>query len=90
MQLGPWELNLEFSSELMFHGVASSLLVHITFPYIPWKMHAQMRRVCDTRLQEHRLVRARNLWYTHHIGGNGRVNLSDDDWDDIWDKPTDQ
>ena len=51
---------------------------------------ATARRVRDALLREHRLTRAQNVLYAHQIDGVGRVNCSDDDWDDLWDEPADQ
>ena len=48
MQLGTWELNLEFSSELISHGVATPLLAYITFPESPRKMRAQLHAASVT------------------------------------------
>ena len=51
---------------------------------------ATARRVRDAFPWEHGLARAQNVLYAHHIGSDGRVNWSDDDWDDLWDEPADQ
>ena len=49
-----------------------------------------LRRVCDARLWKPRMEQAQNLLHSLHIGGDERVNWSDDDWDDLWYKPADQ
>ena len=48
MQIGPWGLNLEFSSELMFRDVALSLIVRLIFLEVPRKMCAQLRTASVT------------------------------------------
>ena len=54
-------------------------------------MHAQLRAAfVALTFREHRLARAQNLLYAHHIGGDERFNQSDDDWHDLWDEPADQ
>ena len=57
---------------------------------LPENTCAAARCVRDARLQENRLARAQNVLYAHHIDGDGKVNWSDDDWDDLWEKPADQ
>ena len=56
----------------------------------PENERATTRRIFDALLQDHRLARAQNILYAHHIGDDGRVNWLDDDWDDLWDEPADQ
>ena len=53
-------------------------------------MHATARVIYDALLHDHRLARAQNILYAHHIGDDGRVNWLDDDWDDLCDKPADE
>ena len=48
------------------------------------------RHVRDARLRKSCLLRAQNVLYAHHIGGDGRVYWLDDDWNILWDKPADQ
>ena len=59
-------------------------------PRSPENARANMRRIRDARLWEHHLARAKNLLHSHHIGGDERVNWSDEEWDDLWDEPADQ
>ena len=89
LETGLGELNLEFSPETMLHGVALSLIVWLTFPGAPRKMHAQLRTASVT-LSFGSTVWRRLKMYAHHIGGDERVNPSDDDWDDLWDESADQ
>ena len=56
----------------------------------PENARATARCVRDACLWENCLGRAQNVLYAHHIGGDGQVYWSDDDWDDIWDEPADQ
>ena len=56
----------------------------------PENVCATTRHIPDTFLQEHRLEQSQNVLYAHHIGGDERVNRSDDNWDDLWDEPADQ
>ena len=86
MQLGSLEFNMEFLLEMMPSGVVSSLLVQIPFTEDPRIMQATARRLRNALLRENFLARVQNVLYTHHIGGDGQVNFSDDDWDDLWDE----
>ena len=56
----------------------------------PENARVYARRVRDARLQENCLVRTQNILYAHNIGGDGQIYRSDDDWDDLWNKPSDQ
>ena len=90
LEPGIGELNLEFLSNLTSYGMELSLPVRLTFPGVR-KMHAQLRAAfVALTFREHRLARAQNLLYAHHIGGDERFNQSDDDWHDLWDEPADQ
>ena len=50
-------------------------------------MRVTAHRIRDARLREHRLAQAQNVSYAHQIGGDDRVNWSDDEWDYLWGEP---
>ena len=74
--------------DVMLRGAFPARAAYL--PRSPENVRVTARHVRDTCLWEHRLARAQNLLHSRHIGGDERVNWSDDDWGDIWDEPTDQ
>ena len=82
------------SRVLIGAGVPWRSIVPARLDYLPRNPPENLRaaacNVGDARLQENCLVLTQNVLYAHHIGGDGRMYWSNDDWDDLWDEPADQ
>ena len=74
--------------DVLWHGVVPACAAYL--PRIPENTCATVRRVRDTRLQEHCLAQVQNLLHYHHISGDDQVNRSNDNWDNLWDELADQ
>ena len=92
VRVGDWawgnKLVFLIGADVMWRSVVTASPYYLTgIP--PENVRTTARRVRDALLQEHLLPRSQNFLSVHHIGGDERVNRSDDNWDNLWDEPVD-